>query len=199
MLNPIGTTMISTTFAFALSYALIPLVFYFFDKTLNKQTFWNVFVLSVLITLAVAATIHYIVLIPLFLLLPWLIVFILEKKIEKSRNIIKPIAYTVLSTALLAGLFSFYWILPALSFSFEDISLRPTYALTYETLYTMSQGTSLVDVFRLMGDWWPRLDSGSRCGPISLDTSNFCDTHMYCIIHFALKRKIEIKFLFYII
>lgn len=158
LFNPIGTTMISTTFAFALSYALIPLIFYFFDKTLNKQTFWNVFVLSILITLAVAATIHYIVLVPLFLLLPWLIVFILEKKTEKSRNIIKPIFYTVLFSALLAGLFSFYWIMPALSFSLEDISLRPTYALTYETLYTMSKGTTLVDVFRLLGDWWPRLD-----------------------------------------
>ena len=158
LFNPIGTTMISTTFAFALSYALIPLVFYFFDKTLNKQTFWNVFALSVLLTLSVAATIHYIVLIPMFLLLPWLIVFIVEKKTGKRRNIIKPVAYTVLFTALLVGLFSIYWILPALSFSLEDISLRPTYALTYETLHTMSEGTTLVDVFRLMGDWWPRLD-----------------------------------------
>jgi hypothetical protein len=158
LFNPIGTTMVSTTFAFALSYALIPLVFYFFDKTLNKQTFGNVFVLSILVALSVAATIHYIVLIPLFLLLPWLVVFILEKKTQKSHNIIKPIAYTVLFTSLLAGLFSIYWILPALSFSLEDISLRPTYALTYETLHTMSQGTTLVDVFRLMGDWWPRLD-----------------------------------------
>lgn len=158
LFNPIGTTMISTTFAFALSYALLPLVFYFFDRTLNKQTFWNIFVLSILITLAVAATIHYIVLIPLFLLMPWLIVFVLEKKREKSHNIIKPIAYTFLFTALLAGLYSFYWILPALSFSLEDISLRPTYALTLETLHTMSQGTSLVDAVRLLGDWWPRLN-----------------------------------------
>lgn len=197
LFNPIGTTMISTTFAFALSYALIPLVFYFFDKTLNKQTFWNVFALSVLVTLSVAATIHYIVLIPLFLLLPWLVVFILEKRTEKSHNIIKPIAYTALFTTLLAGLYSIYWILPALSFSLEDISLRPTYALTYETLRTMSQGTTLVDVFRLMGDWWPRLDLTPIAGQSVWTPLTFAIP--ICMVSFILLSRGNSKLGFYFI
>ena len=150
--------MVSPTLGFAFSYALLPLIFYFFDKTLNRLTFWNIVVTSGLITLCVAAQIHYIVLIPIFMLLPWSIIFSLEKKPVKPYHLIKRTTLSILFITLFTILFSLYWILPALSFSSEDVSLRPRYAVTYETLNKMSQEINLFDVIRLMGDWWPRLE-----------------------------------------
>lgn len=157
-LNPIATTMVFPTLGFAFSYALLPLIFYFFDKTLNRLTFWNILYTSGLISLCIAAQIHYIVLIPIFLFIPWLIIFSLEKKPIEPYHLIKRTTLSVLFITLFTILFSLYWILPALSFSFEDVSLRPRYAVTYETLNKMSQDIGLFDVIRLMGDWWPRLE-----------------------------------------
>jgi hypothetical protein len=157
-LNPIATTMVSPTLGFAFSYALLPLIFYFFDRTLNRLNLWNVLATSGLISLCIAAQIHYIVLIPIFVLLPWLIIFILEKKPIRAYHLAKRVIFSILFIALFTILFSLYWILPALSFSFEDVSLRPRYAVTYETLEKMSQEIDLFDVIRLLGDWWPRLE-----------------------------------------
>ena len=100
------------------------------------------------------------------MLFPWSIIFSLEKKPIKPYHLIKRTTLSILFITLFTILFSLYWILPALSFSFEDVSLRPRYAVTYlKTLNKMSQEIDLFDVIRLMGDWYrPRLKLGPFVG-----------------------------------
>ncbi|MCD4665497.1 MAG: energy-coupling factor transporter transmembrane protein EcfT [Bacteroidales bacterium] len=51
---------------------------------------------------------------------------------------------------------SLYWILPSLIIVLEGVVLQPDYVLTVEMLNAFSR-PSLLSVFRLMGDWWPRI------------------------------------------
>ena len=151
--NPIATTMISTTLAFALSYSLIPLIFYYFDKTLDNGKFQNVFITSTLISLCLAATTQFLVLLPLFVLIPWFIVICIYRGIRNIPRIFK----NALGIILLSFLLSFYWVFVSLMISLQGVTLKPSYILTVDSLNTFSVGTSLLDVFRLMGDWWPRV------------------------------------------
>jgi hypothetical protein len=153
--NPIATTMISTTIFFAFSYSLIPLIFYFFDKTLNEKGFYNIFVTSALISLAMAGVTQYLVLLPLLLIVPWLLIVCIQRK-TTGKSIYLTIKNFLL-VVLLSFLMSFYWIIVSISEITRGATLRPEYILTYDILHTFSAKTSLTDVFRLLGDWLPRL------------------------------------------
>ncbi|MFX1538025.1 MAG: hypothetical protein ACFFDI_27845, partial [Promethearchaeota archaeon] len=153
--NPVATTIISTSPAFAFSYSLIPLIFYFFDKTLNERGFYNIFITSLLVTFSIAGVMQFLVLLPISLLFPWFIVTCLQRRyLHKQVSIaIKNFGYVI----ILSFLMSFYWILPSLLTILNGVALTPSYVLTYDMLYTFSSEASLLNVFRLMGDWLPRV------------------------------------------
>lgn len=154
--NPVATTMVSPTLGFAFSYALVPLTFYFFDRALNHRNFQNIVITSALITLTLAGTTQYLILLPLFLLLPWfVIIFLLPSNRRARKGMIK----TALFLTALVGLFSSYWILPAISARAGGISLEPQqYIISTDFLDVVSSSISLDKVIRLMGDWWPRVE-----------------------------------------
>jgi hypothetical protein len=58
---------------YAFSYSLIPLIFYYYDKSLRDPRFANILVTSVLISMAIAGTAQFLVGLPFFILLPWLL------------------------------------------------------------------------------------------------------------------------------
>jgi len=151
--NPFATTAISTTMAFALSYSLIPPVFYYFDKTINSGNLRNMLTTSILITLTLSGTTQFLVLLPLFVLAPWFIIICLDKGKAKIPYLIK----NAIVLTLFCTLLSFYWIFVSIMIISEGVTLKPSYILTLDSLNTFSAGTSLVDVIRLMGDWWPRV------------------------------------------
>ena len=118
---------------FPFSYALIPLIFYYFDKTLNEKGLYNIFVTSLLISLAVAGTQQYLLWLPTFLLIPWFVIIIIER--IKSR---KPIFITVKNSLLVLLFFfliSFYWIVMAVSITLTSGVPSPSYLLT-DTMLT---------------------------------------------------------------
>jgi hypothetical protein len=153
--NPIATTMVSATIFFAFSYSLIPLIFYYFDRALNERGFHNIFITSTLISLALAGTTQYLVLIPLFLLVPWVIIVCLQrKKMGKEISVtIKNFSFIT----LLSFFISIYWIIVTISQSYHGIGLLPGYVLTSDTLNLFSNENTLVNIFRLLGDWAPRV------------------------------------------
>jgi hypothetical protein len=152
--NPIAASMVSTTLGFAFSYLMIPLVFYYFDKTLNERNVKNVIITSLLITLALAGTTQFLVLLPTLILIPWLAVVCLQR----PRQEIFPILRTFGLIAMFSLLFSFYWVLPSLLTILEGVTLTPPYVLTTNALNSFSGQTTLLNIFRLLGDWWPRIE-----------------------------------------
>jgi archaellin len=152
--NPAATSMVSATFFFAFSYSLIPLVFYFFDKALNEKGFYNVFMASTLITLCIAGVTQLLVILPVFLLIPWFIVVCVKRGRLMVSNTIKKFSYIL----IISFLMSFYYIIVALSIYAEGVTLQPSYVITYDFLHIISLKTNLLDVIRLMGDWWPRIE-----------------------------------------
>jgi hypothetical protein len=139
------------------SYALIPLIFYFFDKTLNNKDFSNIFITALLISLAIAETQQYVVWLPLFLLVPWFVVVLIQR-IKAHR----PISGTIKNSFLVTGFFfliSSYWILMASSIILTSGQTpRPDYILTDQMLTTFSYVTTLLNTFRLLGAAWPYIE-----------------------------------------
>jgi hypothetical protein len=152
--NPAATSMVSPTFFFAFSYALIPLVFYFFDKALMEGSFFSIFMASALITLCIAGVTQLLVFLPVFLLLPWLILVCMKRGRPMVFNTIKRFSYIL----VISFLMSFYYMVVAISIYLEGVMLQPSYVLTYDFLNLISLKTNLLDVIRLMGDWWPRIE-----------------------------------------
>ena len=153
--NPIPTTMVSTTIFFAFSYAFIPLIFYFFDKSLNEKGIRDILVTSFLITLAVAGTIQFLVLLPLCILFPWFVITLLKRFYSK-----KGIFLTVKNFMLVGGLtvaMSFYWVVVSIFEYLQGKELHPGYVVTYERLTSFSNHLTLDNMFRLLGDWLPRV------------------------------------------
>ena len=153
--NPISTTMISTTIFFAFSYSFIPLIFYFFDKSLNENGFRNMLVTSLLITLALAGTTQFLVLLPLTILFPWFVITLLKQWYNK-KSIILPIKNFFLVCIFTLAM-SFYWIIVSIFQYLQGRELHPGYVLTYEQLQVFSNNLTLDNIFRLLGDWWPRV------------------------------------------
>lgn len=152
--NPAATSMVSPTFFFAFSYSLIPLVFYFFDKALTEKGFFNIFMASTLITLCIAGVTQLLVILPVFLLIPWFIVVCVKRGKSMVFDTIKKFSYILIISFLMSS----YYIIVALSMYVEGVTLQPSYVITYDFLNLISQKTNLLDVIRLMGDWWPRIE-----------------------------------------
>lgn len=156
--NPFLTEkMGASIYGFTFSYALIPLVFYYFDKTLNEKGFVNIFLAAFLISLAVAGTTQFLVLLPLYLLLPWFAIVLGRKVIQR-----KQVSTALRNVGYLIGLFlliSSYWIFPAIEMSVSNKVPQPQqYVLTDLMLNSFSQKTTWMNGFRLMGAWWPYID-----------------------------------------
>jgi hypothetical protein len=154
--NPITTTMVSPTLGFAFSFALTPLAFYFFDKSLYKKDFQTIVIASILIVLTIVGTQQYLVLFPLFLLGPW---FAINAARPSNRRLLKTMTTTTLIISGLVVLFSSYWILPSVSSNLGGVPLEPRqYVITTDFLDMVSNNIPLDKGIRLMGDWWPRID-----------------------------------------
>jgi hypothetical protein len=153
--NPIATSMVSSTLGFAFSYAMLPLSLYFFDRALSKRDFQSILLAGIMISLTLAGTTQYLVLLSLFLLIPWFIITILSQRNRTS-------VITTTSTLLFVGasviLISSFWILPAVVSNLSGVALEPGYVITTDFLEIMNDRTPLDKVVRLMGDWWPRVE-----------------------------------------
>lgn len=154
--NPVATTMVSPTLGFAFSYSLMPLTFYFFDKSLYQSNFRNILITSSLVTLTLAGTTQYLVLLPLFLLLPW---FVMTMLLPANRTLRKQMIKTAVCSGAFVLVFSTYWIVPAVAARTGGIALQPQkYIVSTDFLDVVSSRTPLDKVVRLMGDWWPRVE-----------------------------------------
>jgi hypothetical protein len=154
--NPITTTMVSPTLGFAFSFALTPLAFYFFDKSLYKKNFQTIVIASILIVLTIVGTQQYLVLFPLFLLGPW---FAINAARPSNRRLLKKMTTTTLIMVGLVVVFSSYWILPSVASNLGGVPLEPQqYVITTDFLNEVSNNIPLDKGIRLMGDWWPRID-----------------------------------------
>jgi len=154
--NPMTATYHSADAIQAFSYSLIPLAFYFFDRALVKQNFRSVFLAAFLISLSVSAIQQYLVLLPAFVLLPWLILVCLQKWYSKEK--IWPVVKNSLYVLLFVVLMSSYWIVPTISIMYEGIIPQPKYVATTNILNIISSETTFLNAFRLLGDWWPRVE-----------------------------------------
>jgi hypothetical protein len=97
-----------TTWGYAFSYSLIPLIFYYFDKSLRDARFHNILITSVLISLAIAGTAQFIVGLPFFILLPWLL-FVCIRKLKFRKPVFPAIRTSLLIFSLWFAI-SFYWL-----------------------------------------------------------------------------------------
>lgn len=155
--NPFVTEKIgAVVYGFSFSYALIPILFYYYDKSLNSKGFVNIFVTALLWSLAVAGTIQFLTLLPLFLLMPWFIVTIIQRK-KAKESILLSSKNAVMITALFI-LISFYWIFMAASLAVTGGNVRPAYILTDLMLDIFSKNTTVINGLRLMGTWWPYIE-----------------------------------------
>jgi hypothetical protein len=143
-----------TGLGIGLSYALIPLIFYYFDRMLNKKGFYNIFVTGLLISLAIAGTMQFLVLIPLFVLVPWLIIVAIHRWIKKC-SVILTIKNCLILIAFWFLLSSYWLILAILAILSGSDQQQPSYLLTNQNLEAFSFTTSLVNVFRVLGAYWP--------------------------------------------
>lgn len=147
--NPFATSYIATTVNYALAYSILPLIFYFFIQTLETGKAKYIVACSFLITLCVAADIHFLVYFPIILGLWFILDLLFLKNVSKKMK-------SILYLFVLFVILSFYWVLPSLMITLNGIVLQPDYLLTTEMLNIFSK-PSLLNVFRLMGDWLPRI------------------------------------------
>ncbi|MHA1595158.1 MAG: hypothetical protein ACTSXX_10510 [Candidatus Baldrarchaeia archaeon] len=166
ILNPIYISMVSVTFAFALSYALLPLVIYYYDLYVREPSFKLAFVVTILLTIIVTSTIQYLCYVVIIISI-WTALTALLKEIDLF-DVIKRI--TMLIPLFFA--FSAYWILPSLVMIIGGQKLQPEYVLTYEILKVFSR-PSFLDVMMLRGDWWPR---------VRLTSPPWMPQHLYLLI-----------------
>jgi hypothetical protein len=156
--NPLAVqTMGAGVHGFPFSYALIPLIFYFFDKTLNNKDYSYIFITALLISLAIAETAQYLIWLPLFVLVPWFIIILILR-----TRAHKPVSITIKNSLLVTGIFlliSSYWILMTFSIIFSSGQAPgPGYILTDQMLVSFSSTTSLINAIRLLGAWWPYVE-----------------------------------------
>jgi hypothetical protein len=142
--------------AHAFSYSLIPLIFYYYDKSLRDARFSNILITSVLISLALAGTAQFLVGLPFFILLPWLL-FVCIRKL-KFREPVFPAIRTSLLIFSLWFAISFYWIYMSLRTIGSGVTVQPGYVLTNQFLDIFSSTASLSNVLRLMPSWWPYIN-----------------------------------------
>ncbi|MGI0012354.1 MAG: hypothetical protein ACREBU_02765 [Nitrososphaera sp.] len=141
------------TYGFAFSYAMIPLVFYFFDKALISKNLKDVFLASICFALAVAGTMQFLVLLPVLLLVPWFIFTLVSLKVHKLS--VRHTFTAFLSVAAMFTIISSYWIFPVVTATFASGAPQPSYVLTDLMLESFSFNTSFLNAFRLTGVWWP--------------------------------------------
>ncbi|HXG05770.1 MAG TPA: hypothetical protein VNI77_00400 [Nitrososphaera sp.] len=123
---------------------------------MNEKDLKNVILCSILVSLAIAGTVQFLVLLPIFLLAPWFIFTIMQRKLTKA-NLAPPIRNTALIAALFT-LLSSYWLYPTIAVSFSSTPPAPDYVLTDLMLNIFSSQTSILNAFRLLGVWWPYVD-----------------------------------------
>lgn len=145
-----------TTWGYAFSYSLIPLIFYYYDKSLRDARFPNILITSALISLALAGTAQFLVGLPLFILLPWLL-FVCIRKLKFHKSVFPAIRTSLLIFSLWFAL-SFYWLYMTMRTISSGISIRPDYVLTNNMLDGFSSTASLSNVVRLMSTWWPYIN-----------------------------------------
>jgi hypothetical protein len=145
-----------TTWGYAFSYSLIPLIFYYYDKSLRDTRFPNILITSVLISLAIAGTAQFLVGLPLFILLPWLL-FVCIRKLKFHKPVLPAIKTSLLVFSLWFAI-SFYWIYMTLRTASSGIIVQPDYVLTNNMLDNFSSTASLSNVVRLMSSWWPYIN-----------------------------------------
>lgn len=151
--NPIVVSMISPTFAFALSYSLLPLIFYFYYLSLKRFNFDFSILGGIFWAVAVMSDIRFLIYIPLFLLIPTFVYFF---KIDKKKliGLFKQNLFFFLSFILS----SLSWLLITIITSFKATdSLSPSYLLSKGILRVFSK-PMIYDVLTLRGDWWPRIE-----------------------------------------
>ena len=142
-----------TGWGYAFSYALIPIIFYYYDKSLREAKLTSIFVTSILISLAIAATAQFLASLPIFVLLPWFLATLI-RKVRKHESVFPMLRATVTIFGLCLAI-SFYWIYPTIQTSITGSPPQPDYLLTNQMLDTFSSTASLSNVVRLMSSWWP--------------------------------------------
>lgn len=156
--NPFLTEkMGASIYGFTFSYAMLPLIFYYFDRSLNEKRFSNIFLASLFISLAIAGTTQFLILLPLYFILPWFLI-VVGRKIVLKEEVLLPLK----NVGYIAGLFlliSSYWIVPAIQISVSDSVPQPQqYILTDLMLSSFSRDTTWLNGLRLMGAWWPYIE-----------------------------------------
>jgi hypothetical protein len=151
---PSATMMVAPAISLQFSYSMLPLAFYYFHQAINKNNFKSCFLASVFLTLTIAGTMQYLVLMPIMFGL-WLLLNIIFE--FRNRKKIWGIIRSSLIISLLFLAFSSYWVVPSLLIVKSGITLSPSYVLTYEMLDVFSRDSNLLNSFRLMADWWPRI------------------------------------------
>jgi hypothetical protein len=155
--NPFVTEKLgAAVVGFPISYAMIPLIFYYFDKALNEKGFYNILITSITVSVAVAGTQQYLVWLPIFLLVPWF-GLVVAQRIRSHKPVFNTVKNSLL-VFLFFILISFYWILMAVSIIVTTGAPKPVYVLTEQMLDEFSSSTSLLNVIRLMGIWWPYVE-----------------------------------------
>jgi hypothetical protein len=138
---------------YAFSYSLIPLIFYYYDKSLREPRFANILITSVLISLALAGTAQFLVGLPFFILLSWLL-FICIRKIKFRESVFPAIRTSLLIFSLWFAI-SFYWLYMSMQIAGSGNTPTPDYVLTNQMLDIFSSTASITNVLRLMPFWWP--------------------------------------------
>jgi len=141
---------------YAFSYSLIPLIFYYYDKSLRDTRFSNIFITSVLISLVLAGTAQFLIGLPFFILLPWLL-FVCIRNLKFRKPVFPAIRTSLLIFSLWFGI-SFYWLYMSMQITGSGNTPSPDYILTNQMLDTFSSTASLTNVLRLMPFWWPYID-----------------------------------------
>ncbi|MFX0205760.1 MAG: hypothetical protein ACFFDT_07205, partial [Candidatus Hodarchaeota archaeon] len=151
---PSATMMVAATLAFQFSYSILPLTFYYYHQSISQNNFKLCCFAAIFLTLTIAGTIQYLV----FMLILFGLWILLNVIFEfRNRKKMWGMIKSSLIISLLFLLFSSYWIIPSLLIMICGVTLSPSYILTYEMLDTFSRSSNLLNSFRLIADWWPRI------------------------------------------
>jgi hypothetical protein len=142
-----------TGWGLTFSYALIPLIFYYFDRTVNEKSLQNCFIVAMLIAFAIAGTQQYLVWLPVFVLGPWFAYVLIRNKLAKQS--VSMVIRNTLVTLLLWICISAYWLVPTFVTFLKGTPPQPGYLVTNQMLDSFSSTNELINVVRLMGVWWP--------------------------------------------
>lgn len=145
------------------TYSLLPLIFLVSFQVFNRKKIDLKRVLILALLCSIASTSPHSVFFLLFMIVS-LYAFLLL--FDRRQFVLKTENFALFG--LLYFLVNAFWIFPLVDYMFSTGRLYPDYVLHLDDLLAFSRNSGLFNVFRLIAEWWPKVNYSYKVFPLNV-------------------------------